>query len=120
MTETKVDRVETVVTSRADGFAKNVLATTVASTTPNVLVKALSPLRIVATRVARVYLQSLVGMLAVVMTGIASDSLVTPNDFGGKLWMAAGFALAPSTITLLQNALELLTRLDESRPELRA
>lgn len=117
----RVEDVETVVTSRAHGFEQNVvLAKTTAASTPNVLVKALSPLRIVLTRVARVYVQSLVGMLGLVMTGIASDALITPNDFGGKLVMAAGFALAPSAITLLQNALELLTRLDESRPELRA
>lgn len=111
--------VETVVTARADGIDKNTRATT-GDETPNILVVALSPLRIVLTRAARVYVQSLVGMMGLVMTGIASESLITPNDFGGKLWMAAGFALAPSAITLLQNAAELLTKLDETRPKLRA
>lgn len=114
------DKVETVVTARAEGFTRNVTATTAPASTPNVLIKALSPLRIIVTRVARVYVQALVGMLGLVMTGIASDSIIAPNDFGGKLWLAMGFALAPAVMTLLQNTAEILTKLDETKPELRA
>jgi hypothetical protein len=117
MPETK--KVETVVTAREQGINENMMARTTGDI-PNVLVKALSPLRIMATRAARVYLQSLVGMLGLVMSGFAEGSLITPEDFGGKLMMAAGFALAPSVMTLVQNAAELFARLDETRPELRA
>lgn len=111
--------ITTIVTKRDDGISRSTLAMT-PSAVPDVIVKALSPVRIVITRVARVYIQVLVGMLTVVMSGVAADALVTPVDFVGKLKLAAGFAIAPAVVTLLQNALELLTKLDESRPELRA
>lgn len=111
--------IETVVVKREDTIDRTVMASTPADM-PNVLVKALSPVRIVATRVIRVYLQSLLGMLTVVMSGVASDALITPTDFQGKLALAAGFALAPSAITLLQNAAELLAKWDETNASWRA
>jgi hypothetical protein len=99
---------------------KTVVTKRDAEDVPAVVVKPLSPVRVLLTRVARVYLQSLAGMLTVVMSGMAPDALVTPVDFVGKLSLAGGLALAPATVTLLQNAVELLTRLDESYPQLRA
>jgi len=111
--------ITTIVTKRDDGVPNNTLAET-PSTIPDVIVKALSPARITVTRVLRVYLQSLAGMLTVVMSGMAPDALIPPADFVSKLQLAAGLAIAPATMALLQNAVELLTKFDESHPQLRA
>lgn len=118
------EEVSTVVVKREGTGSGAESPNTVTASTPaswsNVTIKALSPVRVILTRVARVYVQSLSGMLAVVMTGIASDALITPVDFIGKLKLAAGFALAPAIMALLQNLTEVLTKLDQTRPELRA
>lgn len=80
---------------------------------PNVIVKAVPKVQIVATRVARVYLTAFLGMWGVITSGVASEYLTPPREFAGKMWLAAGFALAPSVIQLLGNLVEWVTALDE-------
>lgn len=111
--------IETVVVKRENTMDRTVVAST-PQDMPNVLVRALSPIRVVATRAGRVYLQSLMGMLTIVMSGVASDSLIAPADFKGQLILAAGFSVAPATVTLLQNAAELLAKWDETNAAWRA
>lgn len=87
---------------------------------PNIVVKAVSPLRRVVIRVARVYLQSLVGFLPITLGGgqaiadaVAPGQLVLPQEFGAQLLLAASFALAPSVTALLSNLLEWLIKQDQ-------
>lgn len=116
--------ITTVITARA-GVPSSV-------TVDGIQTWPLPPWRIVLVRVLRVYLQSAVGFLGVLMSGAlpAATSVVTggssadvaavlPQQFTGMLFLALQMALAPSVMTLSQNALELLTRLDESRPQWR-
>lgn len=67
-------------------------------------------------RFGRTYLQGLVGFL--VAGGAASVAGV--NIGVGDFWNAAGLAFAPAVISLIHNAIELLTKLDVTNPELRA
>ena len=109
--------IPTVVTKREDTISRSVEATT-PSNQPNVQVVAMPWWQIVLIRTARVYLQGLMGFLTVGATGL--DAGIMPNDFLGMMLTAAKFAIAPAAFTLLQNAMELLMKLDVSRPTLRA
>lgn len=104
---------KTVVTDRAKNTEKMSAQT---------ILIALSPLRIVLTRAARVYIQSLVGFLTAVLTGAAGSVGVniTAGNFGHQLLVCASLAVAPAVMSLLMNIAELLGKLDETRPELRA
>ena len=73
--------------------------------------------QMIGVRALRVYLQSLVGLLGAAALGGLD---VPAADFADKLWVCAGLAIAPACISLLQNSLEILTKLDTSRPQLRA
>lgn len=88
-------------------------------------VKAINPVMMVLIRGARTYLQALIGFAAV---GVAVGGLpgYSPADaiplatLGQKLWISAQLAVAPAVVSLLQNGLELIAKLDQSAPTLRA
>jgi hypothetical protein len=72
-------------------------------------------------RTLRTYLQTFVGIIAAESSGIADAlgvTLIPAHDFGHLLATAGGLSLAPAVIAFLQNAVELLTKLDN--PEFRA
>jgi hypothetical protein len=94
------------------------LGTTIAPTTPNVLIVVLNPIVSLLTRTLRAYLQSLLGVIVAGSMGIAPEHLPA-HDFLHLLRFAAGLALAPAILCFLQNSVELLTRLDQSNPALR-
>ena len=73
-------------------------------------------------RGGRVYLQSLVGFLLAAGTGAAAAVGVNlpVGDFGKLLLSAGSMAVAPAVISLLQNSIEILTKLDSSNPQVRA
>lgn len=104
---------KTVVVDRAENTAKM---------TAHTVLVALSPLRIVLTRAARVYVQSLVGFLTAVLTGAAGAAgvTVTAGDFWHQLVVCASLAVAPAVMSLLMNVAELLGKIDETSPQLRA
>lgn len=121
--------IKTIVTKR-DG-ADGSLADTPAPLR-DVFVIALPSWRIAAVRMLRVYLQSFVGFLTVLMSGVLAPAVaatsgattaqvqaILPHEFWGIVSLAAQMAVAPSFITLAQNAAELLARIDEHRPEWR-
>lgn len=112
------DLVPTVVTKREDTFPASTTATT-PGLLPNVPIIAMPWWQIVLVRTARVYLQSLSAFVSMALTGV--DPLdIMPETLGAALWLSAQLALAPATLTLIQNALELLAKLDMVRPTLRA
>lgn len=125
------EQISTVVTKR-DDMAKTVIAQT-PGPSPDVRVIALPSWRIVLIRVLRVYMQSFVGFLGALTSGMLAPTMaagsgstamqvqaILPHAFWGQVLVAASVACVPTFITLAQNALELLTRLDESHPQLRA
>lgn len=67
-------------------------------------------------RPARVYLQGLVGFL---VAGNAGMEGVAAADFIQILINASSLAVAPAVVSLIQNTIELLTKVDESKPEYR-
>ena len=73
-------------------------------------------------RGSRVYLQSLVGFLLAAGTGAAAavGGNLPVGDFGKLLLSAGSMAVAPAVISLIQNSIEMLTKLDSSSPQLRA
>jgi hypothetical protein len=73
--------------------------------------------KLVLVRVARTYLQGLLGFLVAGMSGATN---VPAGDFGQLIINAAGLALAPAAVSLIQNAIEILSKLDVSAPTLRA
>jgi hypothetical protein len=88
----------------------------------SVTVISMPPWKIVLVRCCRVYLQSLVGFLLATGTGLTSAvGLTMPvQDFGQLLLTCASLAVAPAAISLIQNLIELLAKLDATNPELRA
>jgi len=73
-------------------------------------------------RCCRVYLQSLVGFILAAGTGAAAAVGVDlpVGDFGKLLLSAGSMAVAPAVISLIQNSIEILSKLDSTSPQVRA
>src|ERR1051325_179376 len=73
-------------------------------------------------RGARVYLQNLVGIILAAGTGAAAAVGVNlpVNDFARLLLSAASIAIAPAVVSILQNSIEILSKLDSTNPTVRA
>lgn len=78
----------------------------------------MTALAIVAVRCARVYVQVFSGLLSAGGLGLAAGWL--PGELLENVKAAAGLSLAPVFFTFLQNAGELLARIDEKFPKWRA
>jgi hypothetical protein len=113
-----MDEVKTVVTERAGVRAEAVRASEVGEVT----VIPMPPWQIAGVRTLRVYLQSFLGFLTAGATGYAAAIGVSMpvGDFSNLIVTSASLAVAPATFTLLQNIIELLTKLDATNPTLRA
>ena len=85
---------------------------------PDILVRVMSPLQIILIRAARVYLQTLLGLLTAGATGMASNVLPV-GDFAHLLQICASLSVASAVICAIQNFVELLARLDEKAPQYR-
>jgi hypothetical protein len=73
-------------------------------------------------RTARTYLQTLVGLLVAATTGAAGAVGVNlpVGDFYHLLVVSASISIAPAVISLLQNSVEILSKLDQTQPQIRA
>ena len=112
------DDIKTVVVARADDGVASNYARTYGENSANYIVQALSPLRVIAIRTSRVYLQSVLGFVTAGMTGV--DGGILPADFASLFVLALQMSAATAGVTALQNFLELLGKLDQKYPELRA
>ena len=91
------------------------------ASTGNVEVVPVSIIKQVIIRTLRTYFQSLLGFILASAVGVTGQVLnIAPGNFGGLLWASAGLALAPATISLIQNLVEILTKLDTTNPTWRA
>lgn len=106
------NEVKTVITDRSDGPRGNFDA---------ILIR-LTPLRIVLTRATRVYLMSLLAALALQgVTQVFDPANGMPvSQFLTVFINAASVAAGPAVVSALWNTVELLAKLDERAPELRA
>ena len=77
----------------------------------------------IGVRVVRTYLQALVGFIgaAFVLPAVLPDgSGLVLGPYADRLVTAAQLAALPAFMSLLQNALEILGKLDATNPQLRA
>lgn len=79
-------------------------------TTDAVTVQSMPAWQMIGVRVARMYLQTMVGFLGAEGVGV---------DMGG-IGRIAWLALVPTLVSLIHNTLEILTMLDVTHPKLRA
>ncbi len=80
--------------------------------------KFIAPFKLVLVRVVRTYLQSLLGLLTAGLAGGAAG-MIPFADFSDLLVKSASLAIAPTVVAAIQNVLEILAKLDETKPELR-
>jgi hypothetical protein len=111
------DMINTVITERVDSLKDSTIAQTPADE-PYIVIHPLPWYRIVAVRSGRVYVQSLISFLTIAPAAVAAG--VLPREFAISLQNAALLAVGPAVLSILQNTAELLARLDESHPKLRA
>ena len=106
-------KITTVVTERADLSTKE--------ETTAVKVVTMPWWQIVGVRALRVYLQGLVGFLTANATGATQAVTGMPmGDFAHQLTVAISLSVAPAVLSLLLNSVELLSKIDQSHPTLRA
>lgn len=77
----------------------------------------------VLIRVFRTYLQSLLGFITILSSDRLTEAVglkIPAGDFGGLLVIAASLAVAPAAMAFIQNAIEILAKLDVSNPKVRA
>jgi hypothetical protein len=104
---------KTVVTERKE--------TTTDRQLQNVEVVSMPWWKIVLVRASRVYLQGLIGFLTANTSGATEAVTGIPmGDFGHQITVAASLAVAPAVLAVLMNVVELLARLDQSHPSMRA
>ena len=106
------------VTGTGDGVAPEMLNRITAKTPdhlPNVEVRVIQPLMVILIRTARVYVQTLLGL---VTAGMAAPKAIPAADFYHLVTLCAGLSVAPAGLCLFQNALELLGKLDQKYPTL--
>lgn len=100
-----------------EGTGSGTIGTAGVGTTGATTVIAVPVWQIVATRVGRLYVQTLLGILTA--DGFGVIQLAGPGDMLGHLQKAAFVALAPAILALLQETVEFLTKLDMTHPQLR-
>lgn len=110
--------IKVLVTNRAESPTKDTILATPGPEQSNVEVVTMTWWQIVLVRVARTYLQALIGFLGYSMVSDSFDA-VAAQVFGNKFIAAAGFSLAPAVMSLLHNAAELLAQLDTKAPKIR-
>lgn len=108
------EEIKTVVTER--GPNKNSM------TAADVDIVTMPWWQIILVRAARVYLMSVIGLLGSVGTGAAAASGVQMpvGDFTTLLVACLGASIGPAVVSILTNGAELLAKLDQTKPELRA
>lgn len=106
------DELKTLIVDRASNSASTVART---------ILVALAPWKIVLVRALRSYLQSLGGLLTVTGSpiGAAVGLTLEAPDFVTWFLKCASIALAPAVISVIQNTLELLKKVDETNPGFR-
>jgi hypothetical protein len=87
---------------------------------PDVRVVVLPALYAVLVRAIRTYLQSFLGFLGAGALGVIPSDPLDPRSAWAQITLAAGLALFPAFVALIQNIAELFAQLDSKAPEWRA
>ena len=124
-----MDPIKTLITTRPNMPADITIETP--KGVADVEVVSMSWWKQVLIRTARTYLQSVLGTITALSAGPAvigatvsiqaADAMrLAIEQFGGVIASALVLAIMPAVITLIQNLIELLTKLDTSNPKFRA
>lgn len=109
------EQIATLVVKRDDAVNQNVLAMTPHGVA-DIVVKVLSPVRIVLIRALRVFIQSLLASFTgAAATNAMGFTAIPPINFSAAVCLA-GFCAG---VCALQNTAELLAKLDQKNPEYR-
>lgn len=111
------ENIKTLVTEREDGPVDGSVLRT-PSGQANLTVVTQSWWMQVLIRVARTYTQGLVGFIVAGTAGLPGP--LPAAGFGTILLNAASLSIAPAVVSLLQNGVEILARLDATNPGIRA
>ena len=106
-----------VIVTVAANRAPSSLTTMSAVGHPDVIIKVIQPVMIIAVRATRVFLQTLSGL---VTAGIVAPKALPASDFLHLVYFCASLSLAPAGMCVLQNTIELLTQIDQKYPTLSA
>lgn len=112
------DELKTIVRGTGDGSMPKVVGIAGVDTENPVIVGTMPVWKMIGVRVLRMYLQSFIGLLGV--DALKLVDLAPPGDALAHLYLVGGIALAPTAVALLHNALEFLTKIDVTHPQLRA
>lgn len=112
------DDIKTVVTKREDSVPASVMANTPESTPSDVQVIAMHPVKLVAIRAGRTFLVVLASQLAA--SGLGADASALPDTWAALTIGAMRISAWAAGFSMLLNSSELLARLDQSHPQLRA
>lgn len=80
-------------------------------------IRVLSPWKILAVRAARVYFQTLSGL---VVAGLVAPTAIPAKDFIHLVLTCASLSVASAGVSLLQNLAELFGKIDQKYPSLTA
>ena len=103
-----------VVTLTANRAPVGMTATT-ASNHPDVIIKVVQPLMIILVRATRVFLQTLLGLMT---AGTVAPKALPAADFLHLVILCSSLSVAASGICVIQNAIELLGKIDQKYPTL--
>lgn len=81
---------------------------------PNIELKVIRPLTMIGVRAFRTFLQTMLG----VITAGPATGLIPAKDFNHLLITAASLSVGAAVISLIQNAVELLGKFDQTHPTL--
>ena len=113
-------RKKAIVTARDDGMTRPTIGHT-PDGMPDIRVTPMPWWGRLIIRGAKTYLSSLVAFLGAGSLGVlVPDNPVPLTGFMNSLWIAMQLALVPAIGTIILNASILITKLDESQPELMA
>lgn len=82
---------------------------------PNIRLVSVTPVMTILVRVAKTYLETILGLLTV---KLVAPTALPAADFLHLLGLCAGLAIAPGVLSLLRNIIELLAKWDQSHPTL--
>ena len=83
---------------------------------PNVIIQTITPIVSIGIRSGRVFLQVVLGLLSAKMVGAPGTEGLPAGDFMHLLRDCAGLAVGAACVCALQNAGELLAKLDQKFP----
>jgi hypothetical protein len=105
----------TVITVPATSSASGTGGEVKTSSAYPIVVNVIAPILFIGVRALRVYLQTILGLLT---AGTVLPDLLPAADFMSLLSTSASLSVAAAGICVLQNMVELLTKLDQKTPRL--